>query len=234
MTVITNNTYKLTKEFLLEQHHHLKKSMNQIADETLTCRTTVKNYLLKYGIEIKNYRPGKKRTNVDYTATLTYDYLHEEHVVKKRSMFAISRDVGCDHRTIANWIHYHGVPYQAPEYNGRDMQNHPGWKGYKDISRTQFNNIRNNARSRGIECTVSIEELWDIYEQQDGKCALSGRPIGFVSASKGNASLDRKDSTKPYDRDNVWWVHRDVNYAKQSLSVSEFVELCAEVAKWSK
>lgn len=94
---------------------------------------------------------------------------------------------------------------------------------------TQFKNMIHNAKVRNIAFTLTIEELWELYQEQGGRCALSGMEIGFVHSKRGNASLDRIDSSKPYEKGNVWWVHKNVNLAKQSLSVEEFVELCRQV-----
>lgn len=168
-----------------------------------------------------------------YNMILTEDFLYNRHVELGKSLYEISREVGCDHKTVSSWLHYHEIPYQEPKYNGRGMKDHPGWKGHGDISLTQFKNIQHNDKIRGIGFNLTIEELWDIYRSQDGKCALSGIEIGFVSSKRGNASLDRKDASKPYVLGNVWWVHTDVNYAKQSLSTDDFIELCKRVVNWN-
>lgn len=164
-----------------------------------------------------------------YDNILTKEYLTEQHVINKRSLLDISKEIGCDHKTVAHYIHYHGISQQEPEYKGRKMKGNVNWLGYGDISKTQYSNIKNNARIRNIAFEVSIEDLWEVYLNQDGKCALSGVSIGFIACKKGNASLDRIDSTKPYTKDNIWWVHKDINLAKQSLSVNDFIELCEKV-----
>ena len=52
----------------------------------------------------------------------------------------------------------------------------------------------------------------------------------LVNTFDGTASLDRIDSSKGYTKDNVQWVHKDINYIKRDLSDSEFITLCKKVA----
>lgn len=105
---------------------------------------------------------------------------------------------------------------------------------YQHISYTLMEKIRYNAARRNIEFNITAEDLWQIYLQQKGFCALSGDEIIFptraVSSREENASLDRIDSNKPYTKDNVQWVTKIVNVMKQSLSNKNFVIMCKKIA----
>ncbi len=48
---------------------------------------------------------------------------------------------------------------------------------------------------------LTVDDLSEIYEAQDRKCALSGVPLEFHSLKGTNASLDRKDSNIGYKRE---------------------------------
>ena len=90
------------------------------------------------------------------------------------------------------------------------------------------------AERRGIEWALTIEYLADLFEKQNGRCALTGWPLVFFRGAthgRGDASVDRIDSAKGYVPGNVWIVHKDVNFAKQSLSAGEFIEMCRAVAR---
>jgi hypothetical protein len=165
-----------------------------------------------------------------YVDILSKDFLKSEYQANGRSMKSIGKELGLSHKTVASYLHYWGIE-QEPRAHGSKMTAHPGWRGYGDLSLTQFKNIAHNAKIRNIEFRLTIEELWELYLRQSGKCALSGMEIGFVHSKRGNASLDRIDSTKPYEKGNVWWVHKDVNLAKQSLSVDQFLTLCRNVSQ---
>jgi len=96
--------------------------------------------------------------------------------------------------------------------------------------------FKTGAEKRNIAFLISIDEIWNLLEKQDFRCALSGRklliPEKTRRASEANASLDRIDSTKPYVIENVQWVDKDVNWMKQDYSQDEFVKCCADVAKF--
>jgi len=93
--------------------------------------------------------------------------------------------------------------------------------------------IQYNAKRRKIKFDISIEDAWSLFLKQNRKCAISGLPLTFHSASKvwdGNASLDRIDSTKGYVSGNIQWLHKDINWMKQDYSQREFVNYCRAVA----
>lgn len=75
-----------------------------------------------------------------------------------------------------------------------------------------------------------------MYTIQEGKCALSGLPIGWAEVgSLHTASIDRIDSKVGYLKENVQLLHKDVNMMKQSFSQDYFIEMCSSIAdkvKW--
>ncbi len=106
------------------------------------------------------------------------------------------------------------------------------WKGYKGISGEKFGQIRKGAESRNIDFKISIESIWDLYEEQNHKCVLTGWDLEMGLGC--TASLDRIDSSKCYTIDNVQWVHKDVNIAKNAMVEKDFINLCAAVATHSR
>lgn len=110
------------------------------------------------------------------------------------------------------------------------------WKGYKGISGTLWNRINTSAAKRKVEITVTIEEVWDLFVQQDGRCNLSGLPIEIpptcssLFAGNMTASLDRIDSTKGYIPGNLQWLHKDVNRIKTNMPQERFIEICTLIS----
>lgn len=98
--------------------------------------------------------------------------------------------------------------------------------------------VKSHAHERGIEFCLTIEEALALYEKQERKCALSGLPISFSvrfkEISSSTASLDRIDPSLPYTKKNVQWVHKEVNFMKNKLSQSRFVELCQLISQHTK
>lgn len=107
---------------------------------------------------------------------------------------------------------------------------------YNDIPVTWFNIKMKSGLSRGYQWELTIEFLWELYLKQDGKCALSGLPIGWSEIGlTATASIDRVDSSEGYLVENVQLVHKDVNFMKQQYSQEYFIEVCKAVAdrvKW--
>jgi hypothetical protein len=109
---------------------------------------------------------------------------------------------------------------------------HKNWKGIGDLSRNFVCKIKSVANRRKISFLVSIEYLWELFQKQNGKCALSGLsinlPVSHYDVGHGiaTASLDRINSSLGYIEGNVQWVHKEVNMMKQQLSQSRFIELC--------
>lgn len=101
-------------------------------------------------------------------------------------------------------------------------------KSWGKIPGRYWCSVRNGARQRDLTLNVAIEQAWALFEHQKGRCALTGRRIGF---SPRTASFDRIDSTKGYVNGNVQWVHRDVNKMKQEFSEAYFIKTCAEIIR---
>lgn len=97
----------------------------------------------------------------------------------------------------------------------RYRQAHHNWTGFGDIDGKHWSNIKTNAKKRGVKVTISLEDVWKLFLEQDGCCALTGVKIAF--GKETTASLDRKDPSIGYHAGNVQWVHKTVNRIKQNL-----------------
>jgi hypothetical protein len=114
---------------------------------------------------------------------------------------------------------------------------HKSWQGVGNLSGEFFNRLKRNAIKRGIIFDLTKEFLWDLYEKQNGKCALTGLNISLADKSpeKDNlsctASVDRIDSEKGYQEDNIQWVHQDLNFMKQRFKQDHFINMCKLVVE---
>lgn len=113
-----------------------------------------------------------------------------------------------------------------------ERQGNHQWKGYEGIPGNIWNRSRIGAKSRGYDFTITIEEAWDLFVKQEGKCALTRWPINFPRTCKlnGTASLDRIDNSKGYIPGNIQWLHKDVNRCKWDHDQDYFIQLCKAVA----
>jgi hypothetical protein len=111
---------------------------------------------------------------------------------------------------------------------------HRGW--HRGIRISWFNQFKTSAEVRGILWELTLDDVADLMEIQENKCALTGWDIEFPESGhpyKAPASLDRIDSKKDYTKLNTQIVTRKVNMMKQQYSQEDFIEVCKAVAvKW--
>ena len=97
---------------------------------------------------------------------------------------------------------------------------------------TWFEVKRKGGISRGLTWDLEPQDILDMYEEQEEKCALTGWSVGW--SDKGltaTVSIDRIDSSEGYVKGNVQLLHKDVNMAKQQYSQEYFIEMCEAIAK---
>ena len=118
--------------------------------------------------------------------------------------------------------------------NNRGSKN-VNWKGYGEIGGWIWTGYKRNAKTKKRVFDISIKDGWDLFLQQNRKCSLSGVDLYFSPNTSNrhgtNASLDRIDSKKGYTIDNVQWVTKKINMAKQNVSQNEFIEMCKLVSQ---
>ena len=98
--------------------------------------------------------------------------------------------------------------------------------------------VRLGAVDRDIEFAISLSDLDDLYERQNGECIFTREkltlPQNGIDCSKNktsyNISVDRIDSSKGYLPDNIQLTTKKINRMKSDMSDSQFIELCKLVA----
>ena len=81
---------------------------------------------------------------------------------------------------------------------------------------------------------LSREDLLEILEKQNYKCAISGLDL-TCKLEKGikfwsNASVDRIKAGDSYTKDNIQLVCRAVNSWRSDMPLETFIEVCRAVA----
>ena len=116
------------------------------------------------------------------------------------------------------------------------------WTGTLNISGSEFSHIKNHAKVRHQDFTITIEYLQQLWDNQNGQCSLSGLPLIYSTrknkklglVQKKTASLDRIDNTKGYIPGNVQWVHKIINKMKTDLNQEEFLQYCQQISNHIK
>lgn len=106
----------------------------------------------------------------------------------------------------------------------------PLWAGFKSIPRVFFTANKNSAATRSIDFNIKIEDIYNLYIEQNKKCKLSNIDLDFgsrkIKNSKRNASIDRIDSAIGYTINNIQLVDSRVNIMKKDFTLDHFFYLC--------
>ena len=94
---------------------------------------------------------------------------------------------------------------------------------------TPFRYTLHNVIKRFKEVDITLEDLKDIWEQQNGICPYTGlklylpswKRVGTAEQLWCRASLDRIDSSKGYVVGNIQFISTPINYMKNTMSDKE-------------
>lgn len=113
---------------------------------------------------------------------------------------------------------------------------HKNWKSEcEHVTGMYFQMCKLTASKRKLDFSITREYLDEIFKAQNKKCKYTGYDLYFTKNNhRGNASLDRIDSSKGYVHNNVQWVHKDVNTIKMDLSEEKFLEICRIITENNK
>jgi hypothetical protein len=114
---------------------------------------------------------------------------------------------------------------------------------YDGYLKKLYKDVIHNAKKRAkiIKVNITIDDLKKLYEKQNGLCALSGiKMTRDVYTTKGNnhiinkynISVDRIDSDKDYDIDNIQLVCAIINRMKTDLPDHEFLDICNSIVNY--
>ena len=101
-------------------------------------------------------------------------------------------------------------------------------ESYLRVLNTQ---LKSGRGKQGVDYELTAEDLIDLWEIQDGRCALSGvlmthqrdGTYGDRKQKDFNASIDRVNPNGPYVRENVQLVAARINTMKHTLGEDMFM-----------
>lgn len=113
------------------------------------------------------------------------------------------------------FINYCKLIVNPLESNNRSLDcdkifyhNKKQWGGCGNLSGDFWWTIRSNKENFNI----TIEDAWNKYVEQDGKCALTGLELDIHSkVGVRTASLSKINNQHGYSKSNIRWIHKDIN-----------------------
>lgn len=87
------------------------------------------------------------------------------------------------------------------------------------------------AKKRFKEVTITLEDLLEVWNNQDGICKYTGLKLLHPKDSKGysmmyKASLDRVDSSLGYIKGNIQFISATANLAKGTMTHEGMLTFC--------
>lgn len=79
------------------------------------------------------------------------------------------------------------------------------------------------------EFTLTKEDMLYMWNNQKGKCALTGDAMSQTQGDSGRVSIDRIDSKSHYTRENCQLVTVESNFLKRDICMPKLLELCKKI-----
>lgn len=223
---------KATLKKLVEK----KLSINAIAKRLGVANKTVKRrlraYKLKTTTQVRTPRIGEKLGHWVVLST-------KENGKPIRANGMLGCKCRCICGTIRNISKYALLSGSSASCGCRfGDSNKSTFRRFGEIGGSYWQQICRRCKPIGREFTVTQAYAWELFLAQNRRCALTGLPLSFTTSgvrgtpgSRGDASLDRIDSSRGYVEGNLQWVHKDINLMKRDHTQEKFIELCRLVVK---
>lgn len=137
------------------------------------------------------------------------------------------------------WLKRAKTIYCSKECHDEDQR-----EGMSPFNMLYVDLVRRGKRRNDPDPDFDVYYLDELYEKQNGKCAISGLDLIVKSRSdrrriKRNgkkwkkspyaASVDRIDIDKPYSKDNIQLVCMCINYMKNDFDNNQIVEILESI-----
>lgn len=132
-----------------------------------------------------------------------------------------------------NKTYYEKNKEKIVQYRVDYNRNNPR-KAYRDLDSRFSLLIKTASYRKKFEVCLTVEDLKDVWSQQEGRCAYTKLPLLATANQFNTVSLDRIDSSKGYIIGNVQFVCAAINKMKQEYSEDLFILLSLLVTQNNK
>lgn len=91
--------------------------------------------------------------------------------------------------------------------------------------------VNSDTDKRKMGMNLCPNDIINQFNIQNGLCFYTGQKLQFKPGLDTTISIDRKNASKFYEKDNIVLCCVTINYMKQSLGVNEFIYWCNCVVK---
>lgn len=108
-------------------------------------------------------------------------------------------------------------------------------KKFDKCLRWRILSAKDRAKKLNIEFNLTLDYIKDLWNKQNGRCALSNIEMTFLLKEgrvPTNVSIDRIDRTKGYIEGNVQLVCMACNQIKSDLSEVKMYEFCKKIVEY--
>lgn len=112
--------------------------------------------------------------------------------------------------------------------------NHQQDRTFIDRIDTKLNNAIKTAKKRGFGYDIDREYIILLWNQQNGRCFYSGQVMNHSYDHPNCFSIERKDSSLGYTRDNICLICSWLNIFKKDLHYESFINLCRQISNHTK
>lgn len=120
----------------------------------------------------------------------------------------------------------------------RTQQSNERKKNYSDecallkILQMRFLAAKDRAKKKNLPFTITKEYLKELWDKQDGKCAISGVKMTYKQCNgrtPKNVSIDQINHKKGYIPENIQLVCMAINQMKSDLEIEELYDFCEAI-----
>lgn len=246
----------------MTQHHASLDLLSLRKQITLSCRAEQRDAVAKEkkekvaeaAVQRGKTRAKKEKAKAKEAAKVNHTMVRRSHlkeIMEKPKPSNDERQALVDHMGASKCFRCEAVKPVADFYRSKNrrvgiestcsecLYEKFNTKPKRNFLRLMYNHCKSRAKKKEFEFDLVQKDLHDLFDRQEGLCALSSQPMTFIYRRgkrefvrhPTNASLDRIDPKRGYTKDNVQMTTNICNHSKMDLTEELFVQMCRHVAE---
>lgn len=118
------------------------------------------------------------------------------------------------------------------EQNKKARENYDDSTKLYKILQERWLGARDRASRKNIPFTITKEDLMELWELQEGRCAISKIPMTFEMDNGRvftNISIDQKNAGQGYTKENIQLICQAVNQLKSDWDMNTVLYICKQI-----